>query len=304
MAFFLLFSICYADSYRNCLLVWAAANKLDFRNSLLDTKRMATWVEAHPPEHRPLAQWISEHIKLHDHEKAIEDLTANFNTFQQSLPKDAKIVFYAPSEFSTGHIKSNFWLTGAIMEKFPQMRKHQVVRKAADLDKLVDAKTYVVMVDDASYSGVQLSDLAERAMKRVGDRDRVHVFTGFQTDSAVSRVEVNATFHKGGQIHTIKELLAKEPEEKRQSLEALFYKGRLVIGDIEDQTLDLFTHKTPDYVSFPEYIVNGFVVDEYSMRGLSPLASELDRQVAKKRRINFIREAQPPYKQLKIKKRE
>jgi hypothetical protein len=160
-----------------------------------DPKKSIEWVSSHPPELKELASKIMdsvEHISHEEFEKALLSSVESFNRHLASLPKNQReytIVLpdSCPRPFKPYTEMSNLWITMLALPflRFPPTKI--AVAQMMTGKPLKDVKTKnIVLFDDASYSGSQISEIMGGMHP---DRStRIHIVTPFMTSRASTKI--------------------------------------------------------------------------------------------------------------------
>lgn len=157
--------------------------------------------------------------------------------------------------YSGGKQRSAEWVKKVCLEHFPQ----SPLLKIPSLDyydkQLSGNYEFGVILDDASYSGTQLSDHLKYGHERFGMKQFV-VIAPYMTDHALSQIKskadeckVDSLILRIQKIKTMKEVIGNDDYEWLKKASPTY---RIEEG----QTLTYFAHKVPDYRSFCPYIGN------------------------------------------------
>ncbi|MBN1168644.1 hypothetical protein JXA63_02020 [Candidatus Woesebacteria bacterium] len=165
-------------------------------------------------------------------------------------PKKTRYIYY-----SGGKHRSAEWVKGLCREYFPDDTILTIPTVDYFDKQLVGEYETGIIIEDASYSGTQVSDHVHFGAERFGMR-RFIVVIPFMTNESVSKInqeaiknDVDVEIFMGRTIKTMREVIGDD--------DYVWLKERSPTHRIENgQTLTYFDHKVPDYRSFCPYIGN------------------------------------------------
>lgn len=251
--------------------------------------RAAAWAKTFPEgEFRIFAQFILDHIhhiSQEEFEGALRESVRRFNTnvgrpyvLILEKGKSTEWAYALAREF-------NLRPPTAIVDANEADQIQRVLKENVDVVDLV-------VVDDASYSGIHIQSLFDRVRVNVLDNRQfiLHTVVPFITKTARNVISdpnnldvppAQFEYYHVEIMPTIEELIAAA-NTPNLDLSTLKKFGPNILGQPSpDNTLTYFEHKIPDHVSFPEFVEKGYTVISGQFAG--PV-------------IRFIPETKAPYR--------
>lgn len=236
-------------------------------DAAIDRDKAAAWVAAHPEgDLRRLAGALIDsvtYVGFDEFERAVETMVERF-----SARVSGEYIAVIPAEDSFDFLKwgisnkSNSWVLRLAIEKGMKFPLHIVDPNGlrACLSANPDVRD-IAVIDDASYSGLQLRGLIRDVIGSIpyGRTVEVHPMIPYLTDNAVgemSGIPVNQrTAYRYERIETIEDIFVR-----RNQNELLAVYWRCKMGVPSSQTLTYFQHKMPDYHSVPSSLFAGWLL--------------------------------------------
>lgn len=265
------------------------------------TRQVNNWIEAHHEYYRPalweLANKI-KHIRHADFMGCLKFAVSSFNHELESLQDKEYTVLVQPS-------KSNQWvaelalrfLTDHPTRNFRSLGEKEARDFTSYLDRLhsyEDVPRRIVLFDDASYSGTQLTQHVKAIFAKFKDLElpapTIHVVIACATPYAVRKLEALPQFSKGhlklavaGRIASIAKVLSSDSIQRLREL----YDWSEDPGETKGRGIVWFDHKIPNGMSFVEPLMTGSV---YPGRNGHEIA-----EISSTKYLN-LPPIQPPYK--------
>jgi hypothetical protein len=221
---------------------------------------LENWVAAHPPSLREAARTLGKSIRYVSQSEFEATLFQTMERYlREKASEDFVIIHYAVE----GEKKSGAWVAELLSERFGRMKTHSIL-DTQELTQLlnVNPSLRLLYVDDASYSGQQLSsafhflrmNLPRGSLRRV---DVLVAYAGLGSQEVMSKYP-QIPFYFGKDMANVWDALRNIPAE-------LIGKAKQIIETEGNQDqmflpLYLFEHKAPDGLSFPDVLRKGEVL--------------------------------------------
>ncbi|MBF0522532.1 MAG: hypothetical protein HQL24_05680 [Candidatus Omnitrophica bacterium] len=257
----------------------------------IDVKKAKKWVKAQDPDLRELAQFLLDHvthITQKEFEEALQEAVDDFNAKMGDKPYILVLSW-------KGKKRSEWWAYQLALEKGLNPAKHIInldevgdneISKS-DQMLLKDAPD-VVFLDDAMYSGTQMSETVEALVQKMPFRWNpenlnYHFLIPFMTSFGKKEIssKIRPKFYKHRLMPTLQEIFSSDAGRKRVLEFEDIYRDSVEGKKFAGMTLTYFQHKVPDQVSMVSWISNGEI-----------LSSDIVRRANK---MPFIPETIPPY---------
>ncbi len=262
------------------------------------------WVNAHQRCYVNVLQKLKKkivHITFSDFRTA---LIKSLNDFLKNRPSKF-ICLVEPG-------KSQKWVTELAMVKNLKAEKYvRLGEEGANLLKFsllkldyepaIESFRNVVILDDGSFSGNQMSNNISAASRIIseffGIKPQFFVVVPYMTKCARKKIEklgnkgIKLKIFTNKQMETVAEAFEKEELEK---IRKLFWKNleqKQALEKARTTALFWFDHKIPNSMSFPEVLAKGVVSQQRTKKS----ASE---------NVRFIPEIHPPYKDIEPREEE
>lgn len=238
-------------------------------------RRSVVELEYAHPVWKKVWECVADHITLITFEDFTAQLAKQIQYISQFVRSHDIEMTYVIVPDSTDHwgkrkpTPSEYWVAALVKENAPfpicVIEDAQFGHHESDKNFAANAmSTLLLYVDDCAYTGTQAGQQMGRISGRrryafqekvmipfmsLGGRDALLQLSGFDAD-------VIAPFKR---ILQFKDFIphyfsSGELEMAQQMLEDVFYSGEVPVAT---QTLTLFAHKMPDFISFPEQIADG-----------------------------------------------
>lgn len=244
------------------------------QSNAIDKKKAEAWINAHEKGLRKTARKIIQnirHISFQKFNQKLESSVKSFNDYLDGLPEDQqKFVIIIPSEKIHS---SNKWVTDLALPYFKKPPEDVILSDQLDdfKNRHPEVKRFV-MLDDAVYSGQQLSGLADS----LGNNLR-YIIAPYMTDHGSQLLTNNHTWLSQHEkmltawgLYKLKYFSEQEMKELATMLKSIREDGS------PSRTFTYFDHRIADSVSTYHGILSGSL----------PSGSH----------IRFIRETTSPYK--------
>lgn len=298
--------------YERFSMKLSSTPQLPVRSNKIDKEKLNVWINQHPPEIRDDIRILAESIKHISTDEFFEQLNLSLESLENVLDKTKSYVF-AGSEN-----KSNQWVTEHVL----QIKSHSFspvdiisLDRVALRKALRNQPDQIVLFDDATYSGSQLTDhfkdIVNTIVQAKCPTPSIYIVPIFNTSFAKENIlkafeeyfsadsllwlrvglkELSSEkkdlfkqsfvnklhFVEGKKIETLDEVIPDRNVKER--LNKIYYasNAKLPSGlSADDTTISglnakglesrgcvYFDFKIPDRLSFPEYIHEGWVVNE------------------------------------------
>ena len=268
---------------QTCIWVFKETAKLQEAEAKIDQAMLARWVDAHQGKAKELAKFVQKKLHLVGKDEFFHALDNAVSELRKKNIPSEDIVFVYLNQGGQEMYKSGPWVTGYLLSKYPELNGAKTIElgKVMGLPKSARPKHFVI-VDDASYSGDQVKQLAATIASRkikFSDVASISCLVPFAssaakdgTERALKRYGMTADWLGATPLPTMRELLHEEGMDTPENLGM----ATDMWGDFAlDKPLTLFFYKTPDFMSFPQQI----------RRGETPNGTK----------IPFIEDGRPPY---------
>lgn len=211
------------------------------------------WVQAHSEETREVAQHILDnfqYINFETFEKQLEQTCDSFNQYMDKLPLDER--FYVISVRQG--CKSDRWVS-ALAQKYLKYAPVDVVTHE-DLGRKYPDIKHVVLLDDAAYSGLQMTEVLEGL--KTHKLSKIHALIPYMTSNGEKKLTKmggeKLILHPHVMLSTIEE---KIPNIDIQQKIYKMYTDSMYNDDLwlfskpflPQTTMTYFAHKFPDIYS-------------------------------------------------------
>lgn len=272
-----------------------------------DREKMAQWVATHQPKDKPIAQKIADNIRYVSFDEFYQMLiqcAAKLNAeYEKSNIKGDEVIIAVP--FATQD-KSNGWVTSLLLPHL-NFKPKKIIEGLATrelrqfLANNKDVKR-ILVADDASYSGVDLSliiDNMNASAKAASPQVKIDLVVPFITKKARDKLSPYCQVWSKQEMPTLDELPFTEDEKYYLDFQNISgYPNSNV--KIDRLTLTYFAHKMADSYSIPEKLLrNGLSIPSrvdnqqfnLMMNNIMPKSADFNQ------RCPFIPEIIPCYKQ-------
>lgn len=225
--------------------------------------KLQQWVQMHEPKFLQMAQKLANSIRYIDFSqfyRALQQCAATLNeAYVKMGVKDDQVVIAVPF---LSQAKSNAWVTSLLLPMliFKPLKITEALetRKIRELLKANPQVKRIIVADDASYSGVDLSFALERLKQDCVDitqsQATIDIITPFITNKAKSELSKHGQVFYQEIMPTLDEL--PFTEEERFLLDCANVSGsdagNIMINRL---TPTYFAHKMADAYSVPEKIL-------------------------------------------------
>lgn len=230
----------------------------------VDSAEFERWAAAQPPDAKPIVDFVRKHLKRISQAEFEAELYKAYEKLR--AVKDGRPPLFITFRTMADDVKSGVWTTALLREKYPKdfegaAHLNLPLQSGTDpdwakLDEMAKGRR-VLIVEDATVTGRQLTDGAFQVCRRVGDVDVVVPFATKAVREHLESGKLPVRLHTTTEIETVMEQIAKLPSRERDILNRL--RGIGVFG--ETQTLTYFDHKVLDFFSFPNWIREGYLLE-------------------------------------------
>lgn len=207
------------------------------------------WIEAHTNSIKPLAAKFIANVRYISFERFCRQLrqsVKSFDNYLMQLPENERK--YAIVIPSSKLVSSNKWVSSLALPFFENRPQDVILSDGlAEFQIAHPEVKRFVLIDDAAYSGKQLSALISRLG---GDAEtKLHAIVPFSTTKGARRVAYEAWISDHQKMFSIEELckLGVFNESDKCILEEAT--GHYDHGDLAGRTLTYFDHKVADELS-------------------------------------------------------
>lgn len=272
-----------------------------------DAVAFERWVAAQPAEAKPVVDTFREHIERVSQADFERELFALFQTTIVDVRDTRPLLFITLT--GTEESKSGEWATSLIRERFARRCEGAAYlnlhfqdpspEHLAKLRELAGAGRYrVVMVDDAIYTGRQMRNALIRISRCV---PQVDILTPYATDGATTLLHMHRAWgipvrlYRSKTIRTLRQIYEDLLPARREAI-ALVVDAERIFAD--NKTMTLFDHKAPDFLSFPLWVREGYLLGRVggSLMPIDRGAAAIYQLTGAPPRIPFIVENHEPYK--------
>jgi len=289
----------------------------------LDEQEWVRFLEKLPEDKRPTLNRMMRNIQFLSYDELERALVAFARVFDELVGENYSIGF--------GMNKSSQWLASILL---PYVKKKPKAAFALNFDTLFNTGTendlilplkavstdHLVIIDDGSYSGNQLGWIVDHVNQAMSGRT-VIIFVAFATKEAMKLLEENVLKSSRGNrvivVTTKTPMTAVRDVLSEEEFVKLFDATKLTVGDIKN-SFEAKRHysawalvrpawKTPDAVSFPDFLVvsqlNKEEDGEITVEGYTRLSFRLKRWNVVKRDDSyflFLPQINPPYKKIAL----
>lgn len=231
------------------------------KNVPIDYEKAQAWVGAHPDEAtRKAAEEILQSIRYVDQE-----------TFERDLRRtvlDVNAAIEGPYLSLISRGKSNQWVMELALAQGAKLPENVIdFDDAKGLEQVLRANpdiTELVLFDDATYSGSQLSSHVretERLVEQFGRKVRFHIVVPYISSYAYKELSNNPAIviHNHERVLTFDEMV--DSAENKETILAMYPEltGCIGCGDLSTRRLIYFQHKVADSLSIIEAVYQGEV---------------------------------------------
>lgn len=244
----------------------------------LDFKKAKAWISRFNYSDKEALNILINNIKGISHENFLEHLKISTDRFLNKANKNELYTILVEPN------KSNKWVADLSHKKIQEtgLKTIQVRLGASHASEFIEylkqspivIPDHLVLFDDASYSGTQMSSHVNEIFKLMYEQGKdlktvhLHVIIPFMTEIAkqlleeqYDKWESSKHIHASQKIATVYQVLMKNPHPKRniEIIEKLFWKSEIGQAPSKKRGLTYFNHKVPNFMSFPEMIAHGRV---------------------------------------------
>jgi hypothetical protein len=275
--------------------------KAPIRSTFLNKDAADLWISSHPTEFQDIAKKLIQNIKHVTHEKFLKELKnciENFNRYLDTQ-QDKSYSIVIPGN----HEKSALWVTSLAADFLKYPPSKIIMNSDPNYEQFISESNMknVVLFDDASYSGIQMSGYLEKILEK-SPNSTVHAIIPFISESAIDRIydtlseSTNYKLYSSQVMESFSSFLT--PEEKK----LLETKGNPVFSPEKNNEYKLkgfdnlipiyFDHKIGDNFSVPPSLNDGSFLDSYRRK----IDAEGFIIPDQRKPILFIPKIHPPYK--------
>jgi len=284
----------------------------------VDTEKAQDWIDAQPtPELKRLAEFVIKNITYVDQGKFEKALSYSIAQFNSECKQDFVVSILGPTmNEQGGSVKSGGWTLQIAMENGllspAGIADGPIGSVGGDTSQAsVDATTKwllqhkeindIVYIDDAAFSGDQVSDWATRFAIQVSEEGdllerglTIYFIIPFMTTRAEKQIRdsvsklsehfnlnITATIYCSERILSVEEMSTVDAKERKDLLETLY---KTYGSNSRYKTLFYFQHKVPDFKSVVSAVSETNFVS--ILKGPIVIGDGPDRNV--ERCINFV----------------
>ena len=239
------------------------------RGSPYSVENLARWIAMHPEEVQPALTFLGSHIQFIQHADFQRDLEDAFRRFCSAIGPN-----FDDTTFFTIKDKSNDWVTKSLLPS--EMHQSHIFQdinhygpKYCSYLSSRRPPANIVIIDDASYSGKQISGLIQKFKTTLGENGHArtpvfHVIAPYMTSKAQATIAAEgAQLYWQKRIPSLYELVSENKAHEEPLLK--YYESTELKNHFSSDTgcgLTYFDHKIPNSTSFFSPIADTLIVAE------------------------------------------
>jgi hypothetical protein len=239
------------------------------RGSPYSVENLARWIAMHPEEVQPALTFLGTHIQFIQHADFQRDLEDAFRRFCSAIGTN-----FDDTTFFTIKDKSNDWVTKSLLplamheSHIFQDINHYGPKYCSYLSSRRPPAN-IVIIDDASYSGKQISGLIQKFKTTIAGSGHektpvFHVIAPYMTSKAQATIAAEgAQLYWQKRIPSLYELVSENKAHEEPLLK--YYESTELKNHFSSDTgcgLTYFDHKIPNSTSFFAPIADTLIVAE------------------------------------------